>query len=240
MGYAATCTRDGWSVFNNPAGLAGIEVFQTGVVFERIAAFPSFDRMGVFAVIPWKIGSTAIAASRFGDDLYNEQLITLAYGNRFGLASLGAAVRYMRFHTEGFGGKSVASFSAGGIAELTPWLLVGARITNIIQPELAEGEKLPTMMSAAIAVSHRKKLFATVEVEKDLDFDPIIKVGTEYMFYKKFAIRSGFNLNPAAAFGGFGLTRSRFTMDYAFSWHADWPIAHALSMGFQLLKRERK
>ncbi len=238
MGYSATCSRDGWSIFNNPAGLAGITATEAGVGFERIAGFPSFDRLGAFAVLPWKIGATAIGASRFGDDLYNEQLITFGYANRFGLASLGAAIRYIRFHTEGFGGKSVASVSAGGIAEITPWLLAGARITNIIQPELAEGERLPTLMSAAIAITHRKKFLATLEIEKDLDYEPVIKAGTEYVFHKKFAVRSGFNLNPAAVFGGFGITRSRFTIDYAFSWNTEMPVAHGLSLGFHFIKKE--
>jgi len=239
MGYSATCSRDGWSVFNNPAGMAGFTAVETGAGVERVTGFPSFERISAFAIVPWKLGATAIGASRFGDDLYNEQLITFGYANRFGLASLGAAVRYIRVNTEGFGGKSVASVSTGGVAELTPWLLAGAKITNIIQPKLAEGERLPTMMSAAIAVTHREKFVATLEIEKDLDYEPVIKAGTEYIFNKKFAVRSGFNLNPAAIFGGFGISRSRFTVDYAFCWNTEWPVVHGLSVGFQFIRKER-
>ncbi len=239
MGYSATCSRDGWSVFNNPAGLADFNAVETGVGAERIPGFSSFDRISAFAVVPLKLGATAFGAYRFGDDLYNEQLITFGYANCFGLASLGAAFRYIRLNTEGFGGKSVASVSAGGIAELTPWLLVGAKITNIVQPELGEGERLPTMMSAAIAVRYSSKFVATLEIEKDLDYEPVVKAGTEYVFNKKFAIRSGFNLNPAAVFGGFGISRSRFNVDYAFSWNTEWPVVHGLSVGFQFIRRER-
>jgi hypothetical protein len=78
-------------------------------------------------------GVTSVGAFRFGDDLYNEQMVSLGFGNKFGIASLGVKANYIQYQADGFGTYGAVSIDFGGLAELTDQLSIGAYITNLNQ-----------------------------------------------------------------------------------------------------------
>jgi hypothetical protein len=137
---------DEWSLFNNVAGLSRADHLSAGFTYEAHPPLTSFNRLAAVCVVPIKTGTLSAGAFRFGDALYNEQLISCGYANEFGLASLGIKVNYIQYRAEGFGSKGMFSFSFGGIANLTKILAVGAHITNITQGEISadEDERLQT------------------------------------------------------------------------------------------------
>jgi hypothetical protein len=234
VGYATSCLTDGWAIFNNPAGLAELKSFETGFSYEAVPGFSPFNRMSAFIALPVKVGVINAGVFRFGDDLYNEQMVNIGYSNKFGLASLGARFQYIQYHIEGFGQKSVLSFSFGGIAELTPWLKFGAYIINLSQPEISENEKLPTFLIAGICVNASEKVIALIEIEKDLEYNAKLKVGIEYELHRKFAARTGINVNPQTAFFGFGFKPGKLKLDYAYSYLPSIVSRHQVSIGYIL------
>ncbi|HYF66846.1 MAG TPA: hypothetical protein VD884_01860 [Ohtaekwangia sp.] len=237
MANASSSLYDVWSIFGNPAGLASINQSRIACTYDAAPAFAPFNRMALAAVVPLPHGVAAAGVYKFGDALYNEQLLSAGYANKVGLASLGLKVNYIQYTAESFGRKGVVTFSLGGIAELTPWLLVGAHIANINQPEVATGEKLPTRLHAGIGIRPIEKCFIAIDVEKDLDFDPTIKAGVEYELYKKIILRTGFNLSPHAGFAGIGFRPSRFELDYAYSYMLNLGTRHQASVSYKINKK---
>lgn len=240
IGFSSACLSDQWAIFNNSAGLAELKNAVLATTYIHHPTISSFNTMAAVYTQPLPLGTLGVGVYRFGDDLYNEQLISAGYSNTFGIASLGIKINYLQYQAEGFGTKGVTSISFGGIAQLTPQFLIGAAINNITQPELSEYEKLPTSLLLGIAFKPSDQLFLTTEIEKDIDLDPRWKAGIEYVVYTKFSFRTGFNLNPQSGFFGFGYKASQsFQFDYAFSFTPAIGSIHQATVGYHFKKKNK-
>lgn len=234
MGYASAALFDAWSVFNNPAGSAKLESTAAGFTYDLHPTPVGANRTAAVIAVPIRpIGVITGGAYRFGDDLYNEHVISAGFASKFGLASLGMQVNYIQYAAEGFGTKGVASVSLGGIAELTPQLSIGAYIVNLNQPKISGEEKLPTRLVAGLGFKPVEKLFIATELEKDLDIDPTWKMGLEYAFHKKFSARTGYNVQPNTGFFGLGFKTKKLTIDYTVQYTVSLSFSHQASIGYQ-------
>jgi hypothetical protein len=241
LGYASSTLSDVWSIHNNIAGLAKVDALSAGFTYEAYPSFPSFNRIATVCAIPIKkIGKAGIAIYRFGDDLYNEQILTAGFANTMGLASLGIKINYYQYHIEGFGNAQAFTVSMGGIAELAPGLMIGAHIVNINQPELSEQtkERIPTLLTLGLGFKPSEKLYFSTEVEKDLDYSLSSKSGIEYQVHKKLIARTGFNLNPQAAFAGLGFKPKKFQLDYGFQYHMNLGAIHQASVVYLFVQKK--
>lgn len=236
MGYASAALFDAWGLFNNPAGTAKLESITAGFTYDLHPMPSGANRTAAVLSVPVPIGVTAVGAYRFGDDLYNEHVISAGFASKFGLAALGVQVNYIQYSATGFGTKGVASINLGGIAQLTPQLSVGAYIVNLNQPTISGEEKLPTRLVAGIGFKPIEKLFIATELEKDLDLDPTWKMGMEYAFHKKFSARTGYNLRPNTGFFGLGFKTKKLTLDYTVQYHIVLNFSHQASVGYQFGK----
>lgn len=226
LANSTACVADAWAIFNNPAGLAKtkdvVAVF-TQILHPRL---PAFNATAAAVAIPFKAGVTAIGLYRTGDDLYSEQILAAGYANTLGLASLGAKIHVVQYRAEGFGSAHKVTLSLGGIAQLTPAFSIGAHILNINQPGFSKSdERLPTVMTLGIAYKFSSYVWATTEIQKDLDYAPTWKTGLEYEAHKKVIFRTGFSLKPNTASFGVGFRPGKLGIDYA--------IAHNPAMGSQ-------
>jgi hypothetical protein len=241
LGYASFCLRDEWSLFNNIAGLATVDQISTSFTYTLQPGLPSFNRMAAVVAIPVnKEGVAGAGVFRFGDDLYNEHILSAGFANTFGLASLGAKINYIQYAAEGFGTKGFVTLSLGGIAELTPKLSFGAYITNINQPKVSsDGERLPAILSAGFQFTLTEKVLVTSGIEKDVDYEPVWRTGLEYKIYKKVALRTGFNINPAAGFAGVGFRKEKISIDYAYSFHPGFGATHQATVSCKLKRKQK-
>jgi hypothetical protein len=236
MGYASATLFDEWGMFNNIAGIAKIESTTASFAYDLHPSLVGANRTAALIAHPFKIGVVGVGAYRFGDNLYNEHILSAGFSNTFGIASLGLKVNYIQYQTEGFGTKGVVSINFGGIAQLTPILAVGAYITNINQPELNELEKLPTRLAAGISITPTEKIIINTELEKDLEYDPTWKAGIEYKFHSKFCARTGYNINPNTAFFGLGFKTKKFNIDYALQHNVLLSLSHQASIRYEFNK----
>jgi len=235
MGYTSSCLTDEWAIFNNVAGLAKVKQLAAGFSYDAQVNFKNFNRMAAVLAIPTKIGVGGIGLYRFGDALYNEQIVSGGFANSFGLASIGVNFSYIQYNTEGFGRKDAFTISAGGIAQITPIIAVGACITNINQPKLSsdDPERLPTLLTLGVQFKTTDKLNIATEIRKDLDYDATWKIGIEYNFTPKFAFRTGVNVNPNTGFIGFGFKSKKLSIDYAYAHSLDIGGKHQATVGYQ-------
>lgn len=217
MGYATSCLTGVWSLTNNIAGLAGTDHAAAGASYHALPSFTPFNRMAAVVAIPVSTGTAGVRIFRFGDDLYNEHVLSIGFANSFGLASLGLQVNYIQYHADGIGTSGAVSANFGGIATLTPELRFGAYAININQPVINHQteERVPTRLVAGLAFRPSERIFVASEIEKDLAFAPAWRSGLEYWFSKKAALRTGFQCNPEVGFAGMGFKVRRLTIDYA-------------------------
>jgi len=234
LGFASSCLEDEWSIFNNIAGLAKVDQISTAFTYDAQPSFKPFNKAAATFSMPLKFGVAGAGIFHFGDNLYNEQILTAGFSNTFGLASLGIKVNYVQYYAEGFGRKGVISISFGGIAKLTEDLSLGAHIVNLNQPTIStsEDEKIPTILVTGIGFNLSSKAFLTTEIEKNFDYPATWKTGFEYQLNKKFTFRTGFNVNPHAGFFGLGFRPRKFKLDYAFQHHFTFGARHQATVGY--------
>jgi hypothetical protein len=240
MGNSSACLQDEWALFNNVGGLSKIDQPSAAFSYHAYPGFAPFNRMAAAFAFPAGIGAAAAGVLRFGNEHYNEHILSAGYANTFGLASLGLKINYIQLQTEGFKKADAVTISFGGIAQLTPTLQVGAHIVNINQPKIneAENERVPTLLTLGLGFQLSEKLLIISEVEKDLDHDPVLRAGLEYKGHKKFFARTGFNLSPQDVFGGFGFQQKKFNLDYAIQYNSFFGASHQASVTWKL-KREK-
>jgi hypothetical protein len=238
MGNTSSCLKDEWSLFNNVGGLWNVNEASAAFTYLSYPDFDAFDRMATVVSIPVGFGVSSFGVYRFGSDVYNEHVLSAGYGNKIGIAGLGIKINYIQYQAEGFGTSQIVTVSFGGIAELTKTLHIGAYINNINQPALSEvtKERVPTYLALGLGFQISEKVLVITEVEKDLEHEPVIRGGIEYKVTKKFSARTGMNLNPEAAFGGFGFHHKRFVFNYAFQYHRELTSGHQASVTWKFTK----
>ncbi len=218
MGFASSGLADEWSLFNNIGTIGSQENMSVAASYEIRTQLKNANRMAFAFNAPVRWGVSSIGVFRFGDDLYNEQIISAGFGNKFGIASLGVKVNYIQYHADGFGTQSTFSIDFGGLAQLTEQLSIGAYITNLNQAKITSdysSERIPTRLTAGLTFKPKENILITSELDKDLNYLPTWRTGLEYSFKKKFFIRTGFNLKPQSGFFGLGTKRKNIKADYA-------------------------
>ncbi len=231
IGNASAALTDAYSTYHNPAGIAWATTYTACFAYSVAAALEGANRLGAAGLLPTKYGVAGITLFRFGDDLYSESLLGATFANRLGIASLGARVNYLQYRANGLGTHSVLTIDAGGVAELTPGLKIGAWIQNLNRPALVEqGNHTPVRMTVGLACSPADHVTLVAGLEKDLDNPTTLKCGLEYVLRNRVYLRSGFNLKPNAAFFGTGYTMRRLQFDYALQYNLYLRTVHSASV----------
>lgn len=242
MGNANSAITDEWTLFNNIGGLGRVKQATAIFGYEARPALIGANRLGAGFIMPFKFGTLGIGAHRFGDDLYNEHLVSAGFGNQFGNTSLGIRVNYIQYRADFFGSHDAITLDFGGITQITDQLYVGAFILNITQSRLeqTDEEKLPTKLIVGVGFKPDDKILITSDIEKDIDYKPTWKVGIEYFVYQKIAFRTGYNLRPSAFFMGCGFQKKNLKVDYAIKLADPLGTTHQASASFIISKKEKK
>jgi hypothetical protein len=241
MGYASAGSSDEWSLFNNPGGIGKFKQINTAFTYEVQSQLKGANRMAALFNHPFKWGAISTGIFRFGDDLYNEQALSIGLGNKVGIASLGAKLNIIQYHAEGFGVSRAISVDFGGITEITEKLYLSAFITNLTQSHIGDDhEPLPTRLTAGLSYYPDKNIFLTTELSKELGYEATWRTGIEYSFHQKVYFRTGFNLTPNAAFFGVGIRKQKIRLDYSVQLNHFTGVAHQASASYWFSQKEKK
>jgi hypothetical protein len=234
MGNATACLSDEWSMLNNVAGIAKVSSLSLGATYDALPSLPAFSRMGMAATVPGTL-AYGIGLYRFGDATYNEQIVAAGMATHWNHTAVGAKVNYIRYAADGLGSKAVFSISLGGITTLTPWLTVGAHISNVNQPWLSKqfDERLPTTLNAGLLFTLAPEVIVTTEIEKRINDVATGRGGLEFTLHKKFVGRLGFQLNPQVLSGGLGFRMRYFLADYSVRYTQALGVQHQASVSFR-------
>ncbi|PZX61228.1 hypothetical protein LV84_00216 [Algoriphagus ratkowskyi] len=239
MGNLRVHGMDTWSYFNNPGGLAHLEASAISVGYDN--RFGLNELSTVDLVGAWKIkdGTLGLGISRFGGKLFNQQSLGLAFANQLGIVCVGGKLEWFQTQIEGFGNGNSIIFSLGGMAELSSQFSIGASISNLNRSKISKDSetRLPTGVSLGVFYSPIPQLELHLEIEKDIQIKPVVKVGLEYGIKNWIFLRTGINSNPSRMFFGIGLNSSRFTLDYAYGQNQAIGSTNHLSLNFSLAEK---
>jgi hypothetical protein len=237
LGNVNTCTEDAWSVFNNPGGLAASREITIASTYKLLPAASGFNQMAALVTLPeGESISFGLGLFSTGDKLYNEQSIALAVGHRMGHTSLGLRTNLLQFSAEGFGSRTALSISCGGITQITQRLSIGAYIHHLNQPHFTEAkdQRIPAVMALGLSFKTTDQTTLFAELEKDVRYNPLWRLGMEYRPVRALTVRSGVNLYPGHFFLGLGLHHRQLNMDYAMQYGSAVGLLHQLSLTLSL------
>jgi hypothetical protein len=242
MGNASATLADEWSLWHNVAGLAQTENRALGASYEVTPALVGANRMAFNGAAPLRFGVVGLGAFRFGDNVYSEQMITLAFAHKIGITSLGAKANVIQYRADGFGSQAALSLDFGGITQLTKQITIGAYITNLTQSSVSASEnyRLPTRLIVGLGFKLSNDVMATTELEKDLDYRPLWKTGLEYQAVKNFFVRGGFNFYPQNFYFGLGSKWANVNASYAVRYNSFLGSTHQISISYHFAKQKGK
>jgi len=236
IGYTYAALSDSWSVFFNPAGINGTDETNALFSFENKFNIEGLKTLGAAFVTSQDIGSLGISLFRFGDDIYSEQSISLSYSNSFGITSLGIRANYLQYSSELVKNRRALAIDFGGITSLSDKLSFGAYIRNLNQAKLSRDsdQSIPVILNAGFSYRPTPQLLINGELEKDIDFDPGVRVGLEYAFLQRFSARAGILTYPFTNYFGLGFNASRLNLDYSLTRNINLGISHQASISYLL------
>jgi len=223
MAHASVALTDFWSLQNNQAGLAYNETFAAGIYYENRYLTKELSLKSGGVVLPTNSGNFGLNISYFGYPKYNESKIGLSYARSFGdVLAIGLQLDYLLTSiAEDYGKKGVATFEIGILSKINENLTLGAHVFNPISAKLAEydDERIQAIIRVGAAYAFDNNIIVSVEVEKDMEYDPIFKLGLEYRIIEKIYVRGGISTNPGLYSFGFGLDFKKLKIDFSSSVH---------------------
>ncbi|MBN8650888.1 MAG: hypothetical protein J0L67_05655 [Cytophagales bacterium] len=241
MGNATNGLVYEWGLFNNVGSIGLLTETTASAAYHIQSRLAYANRMAFVFNTPLRFGVISVGAFRFGDDVYNEHVVSTGFSNKFGNTSLGAKINYIQYQAQGFGTRRAISFDFGGITQLTDVISISASITNLTQSQIDfenEKEALPTRLTAGLTFRLSDKLLVATELEKDLLFPASWRTGLEYEFKSKFFARTGFNLQPTSGFFGLGANRKLLHADYAIQFNALTGASHQASVTYKFNRKK--
>ncbi len=237
MAGASVALSDFWSLQNNQAGLAYYNHFAAGAYYENRFLTKELSLKSGGLVLPVKSGVFGLKVSYFGYSAYNESKFGLAYARKLGEhIAVGVQLDYLltAFGND-YGRKGVATFEIGILSKINDHLSLGAHIFNPITAKIAEygDERIPAVIRIGAAYRFDDKLLATVEVEKETEFDPITKFGLEYRIIQEIYVRGGIASNPGLYSFGFGVNLKNLKLDFSSSVHQVLGFSPQISMTYR-------
>ncbi|MFP4471666.1 MAG: hypothetical protein ACLFPE_13355 [Bacteroidales bacterium] len=237
MAHASVALSDFWSLQNNQAGLAFYPHMSAGFYFENRFLVKELSLKSGGFILPTNSGTLGAKISYFGYPKYNESKFGLAYARSFGkVLAIGLQLDYLMVTIgNDYGQKGVATFELGVLSNITENLSLGAHVFNPLHSAIADynDERLPAIFRLGAAYRFDDKTLVTAEVEKDTEYDPVLKMGIEYRIVEAVYVRGGISTNPGTWAFGFGLNFEKLKIDFSSNFHQVLGFSPQVSMIYQ-------
>lgn len=242
-GGTGVAEYDLWAVFHNPGGLAGLESLSAGIATDNRFLLSAISRQHLAVAIPFRIGVTALAVSRYGNPLYRELLTGIAFARHFGRKfSAGIRFDYLSQSTA-IRDKPLNLFSFGLGMTFYPRSNLGFGL-HVLHPypiAIAEypPEYLPVTLTMGLSWQVSASLRLAAEADKNFHTPLSVKAGAEYRVGKLVMARLGFSTAPLEFSFGAGIRSGQITFELASRYHPILGFSPAASLIFQTKKRKQ-
>lgn len=237
LGQASTALQNtSWSMFGNPAMMSekersvsffGVRYFGLSEVTDMAVSFSS----------PTKYGVLGAAAHRYGFDLFNKSRLRLGYKNSFKGFHFGAVLNYSHVSQDIQNGTAGAfGVDVGVAAPILDNLWIGAKATNVNQPEYGSrnNEKLPRDLSVGLSYQLSDIALISSEVYKDVDFPISYRAGVEVNIISSLMGRVGITTSPQRFTAGFGYSGKIWGVNVAVQRHENKVLGFSPAIDFKI------
>ncbi len=240
MGGTAVSLSDFWSVSNNQAGIAYFKSYATGFYYENKYLLKDLSLKNISLIIPTSSGVFGFNYSYFGYNIYNEQKLGVAYAKTFG-KDFSASIQLDYLGTsigDNYGTKNNITFELGILAKLSNQVTIGAHAFNPINVLLSNYNKetIPSVLKLGMCYTINDKIILTLETEKNIYYNAVLKLGLEYKIMKDVFVRTGISTNPLFNTFGFGFNYGKCTFDFSSSIHQTLGYSPQFSMNYNFGK----
>ena len=163
---------------------------------------------------------------RFGDEVYNRQMISGLLAHGIGHTRLGLRIDLNQFNADGQSARHNLAFTAGGMTSIHSRLTVGAFAENLGAARLY-GKPMAIRFSAGIGARPVPQLSIVAAVMQEIRSPASWSAGLEYAYRNQVHIRMGVGLYPYRLSAGVGFMCWRVQADFA--------TAYAFHTGISLL-----
>jgi hypothetical protein len=237
LGSSGVAINGPEAMFCHPAGMAASGSPAVFVFTARPFGLKELAYHSACAVIPTRLGNFGLGCLTNGQALYRETTLAVGWAGRLGTRlSFGIVFRGLNLRIQKYGSWNGLALDAGMRILLGEKWQFGFSNTNLNRVELPSS-KSPFPQTTRIGLVHvpSKNLIFTIEMDKDVRFEPEFRGGMECSPVSFLNIRCGFGRNPSHFSSGLGLTWKQFAFDYALSMHPVLGTTHqgALTVSFE-------
>lgn len=227
MANAAVAIYDFWGLTHNQAGIAKTNKPMMAMYADNRYMIPELSQVSAGFVKPSGRGALGGSVCWFGNELYHEGNVGIAYARMFGgKLAAGVKLNYLFVSLgDGLGSTGNVAAEAGLLCEILPGLIAGAHVYNPGRAKIAaynyleHDERHPAVIRSGLSYSFSETLLVTIEAKKDIRHNARAKAGLEYGFGEQMTLRAGIATNPMENSFGFGLRAGGWQFDIASSYH---------------------
>lgn len=235
LGQTSVCQNDFWSQFNNQAGIAHNDNFMLGSFYENRFLLKSLSTKAVGFLIPLNHSSLGANIIHYGDALYSEMNIGIAYGRKLSKnLSAGIQIDYFTIRqANGYGNKNNITFEVGFIYQVDDKMKIGGHFYNPFSiSNKTEEIILPEIYRLGLEYLIDNNLFAYVEFQNNNQLGSSCHFGLEYL-WNSIAIRTGYATNPDQLSFGIGFKLKKLQLDISSSLHQFLGVTPQFSFSYQ-------
>jgi hypothetical protein len=224
--------NDAFSFAGNPAALAGGKQISAGFFGERKFLLEALSSCQLAFALPTSSGNFGFLLNYFGNPLYNESGLGLAYARNLGKIDVGTQFNYLAINENGYGTASAVNFEAGFILHLSDQFRTGVHIYNPTRVSIGKNneEKLPVMYSFGLGYDASDKFFIGSEIVKVEDQPLYLNAGMQYSLDEKLFARAGITSATSGFWLGFGFLVNGFRIDATASFHPSLGITPGIEL----------
>ena len=219
VGGAQAALTSAWSPLYNPGLLPWQKTSSIAVGAENRFLTAGTHAQGLSGIFKLKRSAFGLGIVSHGYSAYRRSRVGLSYGLMLGnRVSAGVTIHYDALSLgNNYGSAGAVSATVGVSGKISESFTVGAYVFNPLRVSFSDNvdEYLPTVMAVGAAYTFSDKVMVLVDVEKDINFKPGLKLGIDYKPADILHVRGGFRTLPQSFTFGFGLDLPRFNADLA-------------------------
>jgi len=219
LGMAQVAHSNVWATHHNPGLLPWTEEISFGVGVENRFLLSELSSQGLASIVPAKNSAFGLSFASHGYNLYRRSRVGLSYGLKLNdLIALGIGLSYDALSIGNNYGKTGAlTGSLGFSVKVTEDLMIAASLFNPFQSKLTETERIPSLLAIGCNYRFSEKVKFLLEVQKDINQKPALKMGIDFHPVEILYIRAGVRTGPQSYTFGVGLEFDALTIDLS-SW----------------------
>ena len=223
LGRPGSTARGPWSLFSNPAAIAGIQSPVAGAGYMNSFHLRELGSGALFAIVPTRVVTAGVGISRFGFSNFSMQQFSFIAGREMApWLWMGTRFNYHSKQQALSSTRRVVSFDAGIRLVPTNELIVGVYLINPAQARWnLEGfqEYLPVQVATSLNYKPPGNIELEVGIAKEMNRSPEISAYIGIPVVKDVELRGALSSNPMRLGVGSGVRWTFIVFDVGFNHH---------------------